>query len=90
MKKLAKLEVDYTLHTLLYKASIYARNIYLARKHRLQIQYYGALLRYSQEEITSHIEKNRRTALNTRRRKQKAKIKYPVVHNVLMNRSANL
>jgi hypothetical protein len=46
------------------------------RKHRLEIQHYGSLLRYSKEEVNLHIEKHRRNALNTRRRKKKAGMKY--------------
>lgn len=65
-------KIDYAFHTLLYRASIYARNRYLSRKHRLLIQYYGTLLEHSQEEIRQHILKTQRHALTVRRRKEKA------------------
>lgn len=77
MKKTEMFETDYAFHTLLYRASIYARNPYLARKHRLMVQYYGSLLKYSQEKINRHIGEHQRNALAVRRRKEKAGVKYP-------------
>ena len=76
MKKKAA-ELDYALHTLLYRCSLYARNRNLARKYRLLIEQYGAALEYSQEEINRHIQTEQRHVLTVRRRREKAGMKYP-------------
>lgn len=63
-------EIDFAFHTLLYRASIYARNRYLMQKHCQLIRYYGELLEYSQKEVKQHILENQRYALAVRRRKK--------------------
>ncbi|WP_371367818.1 hypothetical protein SRRS_16170 [Sporomusa rhizae] len=69
-------EIDFAFHTLLYRASIYARNRYLTQKHRQLIRYYGSLLEYSREEIDQHILENHKYAMAVRRRKEKTGMKY--------------
>ena len=70
-------ELDYALHTLLYRCSLYARNRKLARKFRLLLEQYGAVLEYSQEEIHRHIHAEQRHVLAVRRRREKAGMNYP-------------
>lgn len=71
-------ELDYALHTLLYRCSLYARNQSLSRKYRLLIEQYGAALAYSQEKINRHIQAEQRHALAVRRRRERAGMKYPI------------
>ena len=69
-------EIDFAFHTLLYRASIYARNRYLAQKYRQLIRYHGLLLEYSREEIDQHILEHHKYAMSVRRRKEKTSMKY--------------
>jgi hypothetical protein len=71
-------ELDYALHTLMYRCSLYARNRHLARKYRLLMEQYGAALKYSQEDINRQIQAEQRHVLAVRRRREKAGMKYPI------------